>query len=192
MGVGLLRFYQQGRHQHRYRPQALTKPGPHQRPQPRQAVSWIGEKFLAAFGRALPEEVTALAEQPIEFKARIAAAATTVMDSFRIGSLSSSPGLGSRHSLSIFAMLSPQLLHRPLLFVKLLLSLRAKGVRIASIAKTTWPRRSIPGSHRVSCEANVMPDDIFALIGIRGGPRPSSSSQEETSTVFVPTAPPQR
>jgi hypothetical protein len=46
----------------------------------------MGEKFLAAFGRALPEAFSVLAEQPIEFKARIAAAATMVMDSFRIGS----------------------------------------------------------------------------------------------------------
>ena len=33
----------------------------------------------------LPEAVTALAVQPIEFNKRIAAAATTVIDSFRIG-----------------------------------------------------------------------------------------------------------
>jgi hypothetical protein len=32
----------------------------------------------------LPEAVTGLAEQPIAFKARIAAAATTVMDNFRM------------------------------------------------------------------------------------------------------------
>jgi hypothetical protein len=37
--LSFLRLYQQGRHQHRYGPQALTKPGPHQRPQPRQAAS---------------------------------------------------------------------------------------------------------------------------------------------------------
>jgi hypothetical protein len=30
--------YQQGRHQHRYGPQALTYPGPHQRPKPPQAA----------------------------------------------------------------------------------------------------------------------------------------------------------
>jgi hypothetical protein len=46
----------------------------------------IGEKFRAAPGIAAPVEVAALAVPPIEFIKRIAAAATTVNASLRMGS----------------------------------------------------------------------------------------------------------
>jgi len=46
----------------------------------------IGEKFRAALGIAAPVDVAALALQLIEFTKRIAAAATTVNASLRMGS----------------------------------------------------------------------------------------------------------
>jgi hypothetical protein len=46
----------------------------------------IGEKFRAAPGIAAPVDVAALALQPIEFTKRIAAAATIVNASLRMGS----------------------------------------------------------------------------------------------------------